>query len=198
MKKRILALALCLMILLCACAKPAPSAAPTDAPTTPSVPTEPSVPSEPTQPTEPEILSEHQKLHRYISTSADRVDGTPARIERKETYTFTMLAQKDGSIRWEYSNESITVSVTLVEGNTTCDVAITLSLFTGLAAIDMETYTNAEHQLKGFYTGAPESLAEGMKAQATTCVWICLMDAETAIAPADVTLTSLGFVSFYG
>lgn len=197
MNKRILALALCLMILLCACAKPHSSTSPTEASTVPSSPAESSAPTQPTVPTEPEILSEHQKLHRYISTSADRVDGMPARIEKKDTYTFTMLAQKDGSIRWEYSNESITVSVTLVEGNTTCDVAITLSLFTGLAAIDMETYTNAEHQLKGFYTGAPESLAEGMKAQATTCVWICMMDAETAIAPADVTLASLGFVCFY-
>lgn len=201
MKVRILGLLLSLMLLLCACARTAPDAVPTDAPTTaptsPTTPTEPTKPSAPTEPTEPEVLSEHQKLHRYIAAGTDRVNGVPARIEKKETYTFTMLAQTDGTIRWEYCNENITVGVTLKEGENDCPVDVSLAMYSGISHVDRGAYTDAEHQLKGFFTGAPDSIAESMKNQTATCVWICFMNAETQIVPADVTLTSLGFVSYY-
>lgn len=205
MKKRFLAVALCLLILLTACGKTASeqspteaAAAPTDpsAPADPAAPTDPSEPADPATPTEPENLSDHQKLYKYITLNSNRKDGRNELLFPKETYTFAMIAESDGSILWEYRNENSTVSIRMEEGNTSHAVSITLSSYTGTATLDPATYSDTERELTDFRTGASAETAAPLRSTIISGAWICVVNASTQIIPAGVTMAGLGFTSY--
>lgn len=145
-------------------------------------------PTDPT-PTEPPVLTAHEMLVEYL-----RING-PVTVE-ETVYTFTMSTE-DGKVLWNYKNDSTDITVTLTDGAAMHPVVIRFAAYDAWAEVETATYSNAEHQLSNFRSGAPAML-EPLKNMATTAVWSCFTQAAKAVEPAGVNLVALGFVNYYG